>query len=118
MKIKRFNIHTQPGNSIHTVPGTVVPSNTGDWVKFVNVIPLLHLDEVTEPDHPEHMRMINESEFCLGRYMTQERAQVAADTCTDMTGEPHHTFLSHYRCPYDHYDKMFWSVLRTQEKTV
>ncbi len=57
------------------------------------------------------MDFINEDEECIGRYKTKEKAFIVAQAESLETGKMHHAFLSHYYCPYDNCDKMFWSVM-------
>jgi hypothetical protein len=62
------------------------------------------------------MRMIDDQEECLGHYKNKSMAETIAIEETRKTNIPHHAFLSHYNCPYDFIDKMFWSVIITRER--
>jgi len=57
------------------------------------------------------MRMITKDEECSGKYCTKEEAIKMAEFESDLSGKRHIHFLSHYHCPYDHFDKMYWGIL-------
>ena len=57
------------------------------------------------------MRMITKEEECCGRFSDKEYAADRARLETEHTGKKHIPFLSHYNCPYDHIDKMYWGII-------
>ena len=59
---------------------------------------------------------MKESEECIGKYATKNKASQIAELETQRTGRKHHAFMTHYNCPYDNVKKICWTVMLSRNR--
>lgn len=59
---------------------------------------------------------MKKEEECLGKYASKKAADEMARTETIRTGVKHHSFFTHYYCPYDYVMKTCWTILLSKKK--
>lgn len=62
------------------------------------------------------IRMINESEECLGKYRERKDAEALAESETKRTEKKHLVFLTHYTSPFNYENLSHWTIIRAQEE--